>query len=112
MAFNNNPAEVKIKKTTWVPLKYQEKAFERILKLIKERGIKLVLVQSPVTKDEYENYNNDKIDFYFSAKARYYNFNGLLNLSDSTDFYNKDHLNQNGVSIFNKTLFNILVKDK
>ena len=113
MAFNNPLAEDGIKTTEWIPLKYQEKAFERILKLIKERGIKLVLVQAPVTKSEYKNYNNnDKIDLYFSAKARYYNFNGLLYLSDSTDFYNNDHLNQNGVIIFNNTLFDILVKDK
>ena len=113
MSFNNIPAEDGIKTTEWIPVKYQEKAFERILKLVNERGIKLILVQSPVTKAEYENYNNnDKIDLYFSAKARYYNFNGLLNLSDSSDFYNNDHLNQNGVSIFNKSLFDILLKDK
>ena len=70
------------------------------------------MVQSPVTKPEYEVYNNDKIDLYFSGKAAYYNFNNRLVLSDSADFYNGDHLNQNGVKIFNKALFSILLKNK
>ena len=112
MTYNNDTAESGIKKTEWVPIDYQVTAFEKIIKIIKERRIELVLVQSPVTKPEYEVYNNDKIDLYFSGKAAYYNFNNRLVLSDSADFYNGDHLNQNGVKIFNKALFSILLKNK
>ena len=76
MAYNKNYNAGEVKKTVWVPKKYQLAAFERIVKLLKEKGIKLVLVQSPVTKGEYEKYkNNDKIDLYFSDKEVYYNFN-------------------------------------
>ena len=113
MAYNKHTVENEIKKTEWVPINYQNIAFEEIVKLLKERGIKLVLVQSPVTKAEYEMYNNnDKIDIYFTGRGTYYNFNKTLVLSDTADFYNSDHLNQNGVRIFNKALFSILLKNK
>lgn len=103
------------KKTKWEPKKYQLTAFEAIIKLIKEKGIKLILVQAPINikKLEYRKYiDNDIIDSYFSSKATYFNFNNFLNLSDSLDFYNKDHLNQNGVRIFNKNLFDSILEKK
>lgn len=113
MAYNNDTAEKSIKKTVWAPLGYQSAAFEKVVRIIKENGIKLVLVQSPVTRAAYNEYsNNEKIDSYFSGMGEYYNFNTSLVLSDHTDFYNTDHLNQQGVRKFNKALFSILLKNK
>ncbi len=113
MEYYSSNAEKQGEKTEWIPKEYQVDAFEKIVKLIAERNIKLILVQSPVTRAAYEKYtDNEKIDQYFSTKARYINFNKRLNLSDSTDFYNSDHLNQNGVRVYNENLFSILLKDK
>jgi hypothetical protein len=99
------------KKAEWVPKPYQLAAFEQIITLLKQKGIKLILIQAPVTKQEKEKYYNNKtIDDYFTGKATYYNFNYFLNLSDSVHFYNKDHLNQLGVIVFNKNLFDSILK--
>ena len=107
----NNADSVPVtgKKTEWIAIPYQLAAFEQTVTLLKQKGIKLILVQAPVTKQEKEKYTNNKqIDDYFTAKATYYNFNNFLNLSDSLHFYNKDHLNQEGVSVFNRSLFDII----
>jgi hypothetical protein len=37
-----------------------------------------------------------------------YNFNTLMNLNDSLDFYDADHLNSNGVKIFCDTLVKLI----
>lgn len=111
MAYNQTPSGTEVKETEWIPIHYQVAALDKIIGLAKEKGIKLVLVQSPVTKAEFKKYiNNDAIDSFYSAKAVYYNFNQSLALSDSTDFYNSDHLNQNGVRIFNNAFFHIIKK--
>ena len=36
--------------------------------------------------------------------STYYNYNKLLNLNDTLDFYDDDHLNQSGVTVFNQAL--------
>ena len=40
--------------------------------------------------------------------SEYYNFNEILTLNDSLSFYDYDHLNQNGVELFNKKLIELL----
>jgi hypothetical protein len=111
IANNADSIPVAVKKTEWTPKPYQLAAFEQTLALVKQKGIKLILVQAPVTKQEKEKYYNHKeIDDYFAGKAIYYNFNHSLNLSDSVHFYNKDHLNQRGVMLFNKNLFDSILK--
>jgi hypothetical protein len=98
-------------KTLWLPKQYQLTAFEKTVSLINQKGIKLILVQAPVVKQEYEKYaDKNKIDNYFASKATYYNFNNCLNLSDSLDFYDNNHLNPTGVTIFNKALFDSILK--
>lgn len=100
-----------VAKAIWTPRKYQIQAFETIVALIKEKGIKLVLVQSPVTKQAYNKYsNNDSIDRYFSGKGVYYNFNGVIKLSETIHFYNEDHLNQRGVQLFDMALMDSIGK--
>ncbi len=109
----NSPVITQEKKINWKPIHYQLDAFAKIIELVKKKGIKLILVQAPVTQAEFDKYSdNNKIDSFFSEKGTYYNFNKILQLSDSADFYNEDHLNQNGVKIFNDSLFMRLLKNK
>jgi hypothetical protein len=97
----NNAAAAKAEMIDWTPKPYQIKAFENILKLIKEKQIELILVQSPVTRIAFKKYKNNKnIDAYFSKKAEYYNFNYLVNMNDILNFYDENHLNQEGVKVF------------
>ncbi|UKB78229.1 DUF1574 domain-containing protein [Chryseobacterium sp. MEBOG07] len=107
MAYYNKPLKQSIQKII-IPKK-QIEAFENCLAKIKERNIKLILVYAPVTHDLYSSYSNNK---YFDEKMRnyseYYNFNKIMNLTDSLYFYDTNHLNQNGVRIFNKKLIEIL----
>jgi hypothetical protein len=101
------------KKEKWIPIKRQTDAFESILKMINKKKIRLVLVQTPVTKDVFNSYsNNPQIDKYFLQKGEYYNFNELLMMNDSLQFFNQDHLNQNGVEVFNKAFMNMVLKNK
>ena len=87
----------------------QLKAFTKSLELIKSRGIPFILVQSPVTKFKYQSWINTKeIDSCFLSNGIMYNFNNLLNLNDSLDFYDADHLNQNGVKIFCDSMIRII----
>ena len=61
----------------------QKRAFERIIQKVKNTNIKIVLVQSPVSKTHYISYpNNKKIDEYFKSLGIYYNFNKILNLAN------------------------------
>ncbi len=78
-------------------------AFNDVISMIKKRNIKLILVQVPVTKSQYQNYaSNKKFDKMMNKYATYYNFNELLELDDSKDFLDAHHLNQNGVEKFNE----------
>jgi hypothetical protein len=93
--------------TRWVPLPAQIESFERVLNMIRKKKIKLCLVQSPVTRVEYNLYKADhaRIEAYFSGRAKnYLNFNGFLDLDDSLHFLDNRHLNQDGVEIFNREL--------
>jgi hypothetical protein len=66
-------------------------------------------VQSPVTRTAFKKYKNNKsIDAYFSQKAEYYNFNYLVNMNDILNFYDENHLNQEGVKVFNEALIKII----
>ncbi|CAI8884826.1 D-alanyl-lipoteichoic acid biosynthesis protein DltD [Chryseobacterium sp. IT-36CA2] len=107
IAYYNKPLKSGTQKIT-IPQK-QIEAFEKCLLKIKKRNIKVILVYAPVTHDFYSSYSNNK---YFDEKMKsyseYYNFNKIMNLTDSLYFYDTNHLNQNGVRIFNKKLIEIL----
>ncbi len=100
------PEPVQLKPVKWVPLSYQHESFEKTIKLIKKKGIKLMLVQAPIAKALTVKFeDNEQIEAYFSGKTPYYfNFNILIQMNDSLDFQDGTHLNQRGVEIFNKVL--------
>ena len=97
---------------TWKLRPYHCRAFERILGKLARRQIPFVLVQVPVTRELYDSYaNNSEADEYFMSMGSYYNFNELISLSTTEHFFDADHLNQNGVLIFNNELLKILQDD-
>lgn len=89
--------------------KNQLRAFSDIIQMINDKNIKLILVYAPITKINYESYiNNNYFDSVMREYSDYYNFNEIITLNDSLHFYDSNHLNQNGVSIFNKKLIELL----
>jgi hypothetical protein len=88
---------------------YQIKAFEEILKIFKKNNIRYLLVQTPVTSRLYNSYiDNDQMDRTFEDYGDYLNFNSIMTLNDSIDFYDSNHLNQNGVNKFNLKLLDLI----
>lgn len=89
----------------WQPRKNQLQAFERILAFLKERNIRVILVQAPINSKYYAMIKcNKEIDAYISSKGEYYNFNELMKFDNETDFSDYDHLNQQGVQKMNEAL--------
>lgn len=83
----------------------QIRAFQESLAMLKSRHIKVILVQAPVTRALYKSFSNAKeFDNLMQTSGEYYNFNNLLQLDDSLHFYDAHHLNQYGVSLFNREL--------
>lgn len=93
---------------------YQFSAFKRVLNTLKDNKIDVILVQSPTAPNYYNSCRNNDL---FEARIDslgfdYLNYNTILQLDDSLHFYDKDHLNQNGVEIFNKHLVDYLQTKK
>jgi hypothetical protein len=89
----------------WQINPYQLKAFKEVVKILKDRNIKLYLVQAPVTKSLYNSISgNREFDKLMCSYGEYYNFNEHLQLNDSLNFYDAHHLNKYGVDIFNKKI--------
>ena len=85
------------------------------IEFIKSKGIDVYIVQAPITKTLYKSINNNKdVDRFLSNLGNYKNYQNLIELKDSTDFFDNNHLNQIGVEKFNtvlsKDLTNILKK--
>lgn len=96
-------------KQNWERNEKQIKSFERIVKILQERNIKLLLVQAPVTSDLYISYrNNDAFDQAMRNYAPYYNFNETLKLTDTVHFFDFHHLNRKGIEIFNKEIVDLV----
>lgn len=91
----------------------QLKAFERSLEVLKEENIPYLLVQSPVAKSYFKQYENYAYtDSLFATKGNYINFNYIdsMQYNDETDFYDGHHLSIEGVKKFNASLLNQLQK--
>jgi hypothetical protein len=92
---------------------YQIESFSEIVKMVKNNNIELILVYAPIPMVNYNSYsNNHYFDSIMKSYSEYYNFNKMSTLNDSLHFYDSDHLNQNGVKIFNKKLIELLNKNK
>jgi hypothetical protein len=106
-------SEKTISKNKWSFNEKQLSAFKEIIEIINEKRIKMILVFAPITNKLYSSYlNNNYVDSLMqSYQLDYYNFNNLITLNDSIDFYDAHHLNQNGVNKFNMKLTEIFFKN-
>lgn len=87
----------------------QLESFSRIVNTMNKKHINLFLVQAPITKLLNSSFiNTEEFDSTMQFYSNYYNFNELIELDDSIHFYDSHHMNQNGVSIFNKKIIEIL----
>ena len=88
----------------WILNPQQVEAFEKSLKLLESKNIKVILVYAPITKVRYNSYsNNDEFNKIMEKYGKVYNFNDILHLDDTNDFNDYDHLNQSGVEKFNNS---------
>jgi len=87
----------------------QLKSFTKIVQMLESKNIELILVYAPIVKDEYRMYNNiGYFDSLMMSYSKYYNFNEIVSLNDTLHYYDARHLNQNGVSLFNAKLIEII----
>lgn len=92
---------------------FQLESFDAIVQMLKDRKIELLLVFAPIPKVNYHSYvNKSYFDSAMQTYSTYYNFNEIVSLNDSLHFYDSDHLNQNGVKIFNEKLIELLNENK
>ncbi|HFC01066.1 MAG TPA: hypothetical protein ENJ53_09710 [Phaeodactylibacter sp.] len=91
------------KQNIYIPTQWE--AFDRTVHFIQKNNIQLTFVQAPVTSALYQSYtDNTDFDKKIMSYGTYYNFNEIMQLDDSLHFFDADHLNQNGVEIFNEKL--------
>ncbi len=89
---------------------HQLEAFKSVINKLEYHAINIILIQAPVTEQEYNQYTTtQKTDSIFNSYGTYYNFNtDREQFSDSLHFYDSHHMNQKGVSIFNKKVLKLL----
>lgn len=91
--------------------KYQLRCFKKVCNEVTKRGIRLVLVETPVSKTYYNSYlNHNKFVEKLNSYPEFYNFNELMELNDSLHFSDAHHLNQHGVNLFDEKLIEIVLK--
>lgn len=92
----------------------QKMAFERTMKRLREKNIKVILVQTPIMKKVFASVaNKDEIDkFFLSFGTKYYfNFNRSVTF-DNNYYSDSHHLNQEGAERFDKMMIDTLNKYK
>lgn len=79
--------------------------FKKNLELIKSLGVEVILVFAPIPDDTYNRYCQiDRLDSIFDNQGlRYINYNSM-SLNDTLHFKDDDHLNHDGVQLFNRNL--------
>lgn len=100
------------KRTGWRQRPDQIQAFERNLDMIRARGCRLILIQAPWPRYHWRRYINRKaFDRQMNAYGEYYNFVRLMKLDDRLHFYDRGHLNQDGVELFNRELLRRMARE-
>ncbi len=89
----------------WRQRPEQVEAFEQNLAMIRARGSRVILIQVPWPKSQYRLYiHRKKYDVQMQSYGEYYNYMTLLELDEHRHFYDKGHMNQDGVKLFNEDL--------
>lgn len=87
----------------------QLKLFKENLEKIETHGAEVILIQAPITADHSQSFTNyTQLDTLMNKHNNYYNFNQLIQLTDSLHFFDAHHLNQKGVEIFNNKLIEVI----
>ena len=98
-------------KTTMLLCKDQQRSFERCLALLNQRGIKTILIQTPILQDYYSSIQNmNEFNEYFTSlsdRFMFYNFNNSI-YDETHYFYDHHHLNSRGVTQFNNDLVEVI----
>jgi hypothetical protein len=98
---------------------YQKQAFEHALRYLTDHDVNVLLVFAPVTKPAYEAYlNRGAINSYFFEQVKQYGLSGFLNynetgvngLTEHDHFYDEYHLNQSGVTLYNRALLHDMAR--
>ncbi|MGM0933386.1 MAG: hypothetical protein ACQEWD_08075 [Bacteroidota bacterium] len=93
--------------------KTQLEYFKEMITNFESKNIDVLLVSVPTTQSFYASFiNYNHFDSIMEEHSEYYNFNEILRLNDSLNFYDAGHLDKSGVKIFNKKLLEILSKNK
>jgi hypothetical protein len=99
---------VNYEKNEWNYIEKQFNVFNEIIELLKDSNQPYIIIQAPITNNSYSSYtNNNVLDEFMIKKGEYYNFNNLIKLNDSLHFLDANHLNQNGVELYNKKLIEV-----
>lgn len=95
-------------KQTWIFREKQLDAFGEVMQMIKSKGIEVILVNPPVTSSYYASFSNNHVfDSLMRSSGDYINYNHLITLDDSLDFFDHVHLNQSGVGKFNQYILDL-----
>lgn len=101
LAYNKEIGQ--IVSSDWGLREDQLNEFDKNINILKNKKIPYILVRLPLNQANYNSRkNNLYIDSLFSSKGRFIDFQDKIKLSDSLDFLDNTHLNQNGVKKFNK----------
>lgn len=93
------------KPVKWMFKNKQFTAFRQNIDFIKSQHIPFILVYAPIPRVSYNRRrNNNEFSAIMAAYGPYYNFNAKVPLNDSLHFFDNNHLNQQGVVLFNKAL--------
>jgi hypothetical protein len=101
----------KLSENQWEFIESQFEALDRIIGFLKSKSVTVLLVESPYTKTLYASYtNHDDFIERLNSKVEYINYNGQLPLEDTLHFNDQDHLNSDGVRIYNRLLVSDVVR--
>lgn len=91
----------------------QFKYFEKSVTLLKDRGIPYIFIQAPVTQ-LLDRSRPTPVEFGERLRklGSYHNYQGELNINDSLDFMDNDHLSQSGVEKFDVAVIENDLNDK
>lgn len=104
---------VTVELSGWKLNETQMKFLMQNIDLLKEKNIPHILVQTPITSYKYNSkINNKEIEELLSGLGHFKNFQNEFYLNDTVDFYDSNHLNQQGVEKFNEFFIEYLLKNK
>ncbi|ADX67284.1 hypothetical protein [Weeksella sp. HMSC059D05] len=89
----------------WNLRENQLQALKENIAFIKAHNSKVFLIQTPITNKLYESKtNNSTVDKLLHSYGEYMSYQGLVELNDTLDFYDSNHMNQNAVEKFSDIL--------